>query len=184
MSARRGTEKRTRTGPPGNSTTGQMQMIKVRAPRASTRRRNAISNAVRDRIVLDHLPLVKAIAIRVHENLPRLFKSLQRHCSVAACSCPHVCPHAGRLVAPTDQDATYPAAPTASPPAHSLCPQLHAMENSLPALSQYGLQYLLPFATRHAHPGCAHFSAFFSAMTNLLAPVDYHSGGAKRNAGW
>jgi len=29
-----------------------------------------ISNTVRDRIVLDHLPLVKAIAVRVHENLP------------------------------------------------------------------------------------------------------------------
>jgi RNA polymerase sigma factor FliA len=29
-----------------------------------------ISEEVRDRIVLEHLPLVKAIAIRVHENLP------------------------------------------------------------------------------------------------------------------
>src|SRR5947208_11315297 len=28
------------------------------------------SQDVRDRIVLDHLPLVKAIAIRVHESLP------------------------------------------------------------------------------------------------------------------
>jgi len=45
-------------------------MTKVQAPRASTRRRSTISNAIRDRIVLDHLPLVKAIAIRVHENLP------------------------------------------------------------------------------------------------------------------
>ncbi len=27
-------------------------------------------NSIRDRIVLDHLPLVKAIAVRVHENLP------------------------------------------------------------------------------------------------------------------
>ena len=27
-------------------------------------------NAIRDRIVLEHLPLVKAIAVRVHENLP------------------------------------------------------------------------------------------------------------------
>lgn len=32
---------------------------------ANTRRR-----ALRDRIVLEHLPLVKAIAVRVHENLP------------------------------------------------------------------------------------------------------------------
>src|SRR5579864_8744449 len=29
-----------------------------------------VSQEVRDRIVLEHLPLVKAIAIRVHENLP------------------------------------------------------------------------------------------------------------------
>src|SRR5215831_21077811 len=29
-----------------------------------------VSTEERDRIVLDHLPLVKAIAIRVHENLP------------------------------------------------------------------------------------------------------------------
>src|ERR1700687_2095558 len=45
-------------------------MAKVQARSASTRRRNTISNTVRDRIVLDHLSLVKAIAIRVHENLP------------------------------------------------------------------------------------------------------------------
>lgn len=31
-------------------------------------------------------------------------------------------------------------------------------------LSQFGLQYLLPVATGHSHPGRAHFSAFFSAM--------------------
>src|SRR5690242_8760129 len=30
----------------------------------------ATKNAARDRIVLEHLPLVKAIAVRVHENLP------------------------------------------------------------------------------------------------------------------
>jgi RNA polymerase sigma factor for flagellar operon FliA len=34
------------------------------------RRRPKIQKALRDQIVLDHLPLVKAIAIRVHENLP------------------------------------------------------------------------------------------------------------------
>src|SRR4249920_3142576 len=34
------------------------------------RRKTKISIAVRDRIVLDHLSLVKAIAVRVHENLP------------------------------------------------------------------------------------------------------------------
>jgi RNA polymerase sigma factor for flagellar operon FliA len=33
-------------------------------------RRQKLSIQVRDQIVLDHLPLVKAIAIRVHENLP------------------------------------------------------------------------------------------------------------------
>jgi RNA polymerase sigma factor FliA len=38
--------------------------------RVSIRRRQKISQQVRDQIVLGHLPLVKAIAIRVHENLP------------------------------------------------------------------------------------------------------------------
>ncbi len=36
----------------------------------AARRKVKVSKAVRDRIVLDHLPLVKAIAVRVHENLP------------------------------------------------------------------------------------------------------------------
>lgn len=36
----------------------------------TARRKGKVSKAVRDRIVLDHLPLVKAIAVRVHENLP------------------------------------------------------------------------------------------------------------------
>src|SRR3954470_19152015 len=40
------------------------------ATSVSTRKRQKISQDVRDRIVLEHLPLVKAIAIRVHENLP------------------------------------------------------------------------------------------------------------------
>ena len=34
------------------------------------RRKTKIQKSLRDRIVLDHLPLVKAIAVRVHENLP------------------------------------------------------------------------------------------------------------------
>src|SRR5438477_1009370 len=38
--------------------------------RVSSPRKYKVSKAVRDRIVLEHLPLVKAIAIRVHENLP------------------------------------------------------------------------------------------------------------------
>jgi RNA polymerase sigma factor FliA len=42
----------------------------MRVQRVPIRRRPKISREVRDRIVLDHLPLVKAIAIRVHENLP------------------------------------------------------------------------------------------------------------------
>ena len=37
-------------------------------PRAATTL--AAKNARRDRVVLEHLPLVKAIAVRVHENLP------------------------------------------------------------------------------------------------------------------
>jgi len=36
----------------------------------SIQKRRKISQEMRDRIVLEHLPLVKAIAIRVHENLP------------------------------------------------------------------------------------------------------------------
>ena len=36
----------------------------------SVRSQARVSREERDQIVLDHLPLVKAIAIRVHENLP------------------------------------------------------------------------------------------------------------------
>jgi len=36
----------------------------------SIRSRSKVAREKRDQIVLDHLPLVKAIAIRVHENLP------------------------------------------------------------------------------------------------------------------
>ena len=42
----------------------------MQGQRVSIRRRKKISQEVRDQIVLKHLPLVKAIAIRVHENLP------------------------------------------------------------------------------------------------------------------
>jgi RNA polymerase sigma factor FliA len=38
--------------------------------RSVSARKQKVSREVRDRIVLDHLPLAKAIAIRVHENLP------------------------------------------------------------------------------------------------------------------
>ena len=41
------------------------------APRVSVlRSRKKVSQEIRDQVVLEHLPLVKAIAIRVHENLP------------------------------------------------------------------------------------------------------------------
>jgi RNA polymerase sigma factor FliA len=42
----------------------------MRAQSVSVRRQPRISRDLRDQIVLEHLPLVKAIAIRVHENLP------------------------------------------------------------------------------------------------------------------
>jgi RNA polymerase sigma factor for flagellar operon FliA len=42
----------------------------MRVQTVSVRRQATISREVRDRVVLEHLPLVKAIAIRVHENLP------------------------------------------------------------------------------------------------------------------
>jgi RNA polymerase sigma factor FliA len=42
----------------------------MRVPRVSVRKRQRLTEEQRDQIVLEHLPLVKAIAIRVHENLP------------------------------------------------------------------------------------------------------------------
>src|SRR5436190_13649714 len=42
----------------------------MRATSVSTRKRARLSQERRDAIVLEHLPHVKAIAIRVHENLP------------------------------------------------------------------------------------------------------------------
>src|SRR3954464_5295509 len=36
----------------------------------AARKKSKVQKTLRDRIVLDHLPLVKAIAVRVHENLP------------------------------------------------------------------------------------------------------------------
>ena len=47
-----------------------MKSKSMQAQSVPVRKRNKISIAVRDRIVLAHLPLVKAIAVRVHENLP------------------------------------------------------------------------------------------------------------------
>src|SRR5437588_852939 len=42
----------------------------MRATSAAVRKRPKLSQERRDQIVLDHLPLVKTIAIRVHESLP------------------------------------------------------------------------------------------------------------------
>ena len=42
----------------------------MKVPSVSALKEGSISRELRDQIVLDHLPLVKAIAIRVHENLP------------------------------------------------------------------------------------------------------------------
>lgn len=42
----------------------------MRATSVSSQRKPRLSQEMRDRIVLQHLPLAKAIAIRVHENLP------------------------------------------------------------------------------------------------------------------
>jgi hypothetical protein len=75
----------------------------------------------------------------------------------------------------------YDAAPTASPPAHSPCPQLHAIDGRLAELSQYAPQYLLPFAAGQLHPGWAHFRAFFSAMSHLLASVHLPPPGVECN---
>src|SRR5437763_532066 len=47
-----------------------MRTRNMPATSLSARKRHKVSQEVRDRIVLEHLPLVKAIAIRVHENLP------------------------------------------------------------------------------------------------------------------
>ena len=43
----------------------------MRATNVSIHRKPAISQETRDRIVLEHLPLVKAIAVRVHEVTER-----------------------------------------------------------------------------------------------------------------
>jgi RNA polymerase sigma factor for flagellar operon FliA len=47
-----------------------MRTKNMRATSVSARRRSKLTQDHRDQIVLDHLSLVKAIAIRVHENLP------------------------------------------------------------------------------------------------------------------
>jgi len=44
--------------------------VPSRPPAATRGRLTPLQKAARDQIVIEHLPLVKAIAIRVHENLP------------------------------------------------------------------------------------------------------------------
>ncbi len=55
-------------------TTPEVKTIEVKTPVVKTKAPHQVSPATkiarRDRIVLEHLPLVKAIAVRVHENLP------------------------------------------------------------------------------------------------------------------
>jgi RNA polymerase sigma factor for flagellar operon FliA len=55
-------------------TTPEVKTIEVKTPVVKTKAAHQVSPATkiarRDRIVLEHLPLVKAIAVRVHENLP------------------------------------------------------------------------------------------------------------------
>jgi RNA polymerase sigma factor for flagellar operon FliA len=53
----------------GRSNTTQANIAKTSAAQQSAAQQSA-KLARRDRVVLEHLPLVKAIAIRVHENLP------------------------------------------------------------------------------------------------------------------
>src|SRR5579883_2421985 len=50
----------------GNKQKGKHFKMKAKTAQS----KEAAKNARRDRIVLEHLPLVKAIAVRVHENLP------------------------------------------------------------------------------------------------------------------
>src|SRR5882724_1516218 len=49
---------------------GEETMTAAQADAGPARKRGKVQKSLRDRIVLDHLPLVKAIAVRVHENLP------------------------------------------------------------------------------------------------------------------
>src|SRR5438552_7257716 len=52
--------------PARNNSNGKGTKMKTKTPQPT----QATKIAKRDRIVLEHLPLVKAIAVRVHENLP------------------------------------------------------------------------------------------------------------------
>ena len=70
---------------------------------------------------------------------------------------------------------SYDAVPAASSAAHCPCPHSQAIDGRSATLSQYSLQYL-PFAVVQLQPGCAHFPTVVSAMTNLLALVQYHGG--------
>lgn len=56
--------------PMGVAATLHAPAAKQTAPKQSSAAVQAARTARRDRVVLEHLPLVKAIAVRVHENLP------------------------------------------------------------------------------------------------------------------
>jgi len=53
-----------------NFDSGEESMVEEQPDSGSARKKGKVQKSLRDRIVLDHLPLVKAIAVRVHENLP------------------------------------------------------------------------------------------------------------------
>jgi RNA polymerase sigma factor FliA len=55
---------------PNRIQTSRIEATRVQSTRVPSTKSQAAKTARRDRIVLEHLPLVKAIAIRVHENLP------------------------------------------------------------------------------------------------------------------
>src|SRR5215212_12091373 len=55
----------------GSEETGETMTTAALPDSGSGKKRSkSVAKTLRDRIVLDHLPLVKAIAVRVHENLP------------------------------------------------------------------------------------------------------------------
>src|SRR5215208_2822191 len=50
--------------------TSHLELQRTESQDSSKRQKRSIANARRDRLVLEQLPLVRAIAVRVHENLP------------------------------------------------------------------------------------------------------------------
>ena len=58
------------TRPLSKSVVSSETLRPIHAPARAKANVEAVKLARRDRVVLEHLPLVKAIAVRVHENLP------------------------------------------------------------------------------------------------------------------